>query len=564
MEKVKASWPLWLSLLIIFLIFSPIVGADFFPIDDAGMVHDIQSRTQWNLKSLFFRDTSTGLYYRPLTYTTYLWDHFWFNADPAVMHFENLFYHLLNSLWIYLICGLLLEKESKHRAFYCAVAALLFGVHPLVTESVSWVSGRTDLLAGFFLLGATFCLLKYKLTRRWPWIMAALATSFMALLCKEAAIAFSPAFLLILAADSDNPAAVKHKRRYYVLLCLVVAALTVTAFVLMRGLDYSNNNSRIGLTLQYISNSPWHSLWLVMRGIGFYLKKMLLPWPLNFAIVDVDPVYELLAIPFVLLCLWLLVRNRLRSAVFLTGLVLLTPPLAMVFGQVAWTPFAERYLYLPLGLMVPATLAGLAGLRMGEALFKYTQVVLLLMILFFAMTSLRRAWQWSEPMRILADTAKKSPYAIRINYVYGTALGALGRYDEAIVQLKKTSHYASYGFDEKADVFLVELYREMKKSSEAVDVALKLLEKKNGRSLQAVDQLLAISREFPVEKSNLLIQVDALLKKHATPELYLLAAMLYENNNNATSQNYYVIAAQAAIAEMQGDDVLKRLAQRRH
>lgn len=560
MEKIKTNWPLWLSLLIIFLIFSPIIGADFFPIDDAGMVRDIQSRTQWNLKSLFFRDTSTGLYYRPLTYTTYLWDHFWFNANPAVMHVENLFYHLLNSLWVYLICGLLLAKDNRYRTFYCALAALLFGIHPLVSESVSWVSGRTDLLAGFFLLAATFCLLKYKLTRSWLWIPAALATSFMALLCKEAAIAFSPAFLLILAADSDNPAAVKHKKRYYVLLCLVVAALTVAAFVLMRGLDYSNNNSRIGLTLQYISNSPWHSFWLVMRGIGFYLKKMLLPWPLNFAIVDVDPLYELLAIPFVLLCLWLLVRNRLRSAVFLIGLILLTPPLMMVFGQVAWTPFAERYLYLPLGLVVPATVAGLASIKVPEVYFNYVRMSLILVVLVFGGTSLHRAWQWSDPGRILADTAEKSSSATRVNYVYGTYLGALGHYDKAIEQLKKTSRQSSRGYDEQADIYVIELYREMKKAEEASELALELLDKKKGRSLKAVDQLLNISSEFSVGSSNLLAQIDDLTQKHQTPELYLLTATLRENNHNPSAENYFVIAAQAAMADMQSDDVLKRLA----
>lgn len=560
MEKVKANWPLWLSLLIIFLIFSPIIGADFFPIDDAGMVRDIQSRTSWNLKNLFFRDTSTGLYYRPLTYTTYLWDHFWFNASPAWMHFENLFYHLLNSLWVYLICGLLLTKENQNRAFYCAVTALLFGVHPLVTESVSWVSGRTDLLAGFFLLAATFCLLKYKLTRSWLWIPAALATSFMALLCKEAAIAFSPAFLLILAADSDNPAAVKHKKRYYVLLCLVVAALTVAAFVLMRGLDYSNNNSRIGLTLQYISNSPWHSLWLVMRGIGFYLKKMLLPWPLNFAIVNVDPLYELLAIPFVLLCLWLLVRNRLRSAVFLTGLILLTPPLVMVFGQVAWTPFAERYLYLPLGLVVPATVASLAGTRGIDVYFNYLRLALILVVLVFGGTSLHRAWQWSDPGRLLADTAEKSPYATRVNYVYGTYLGSLGRYEDAIEQLKKTSRQSSRGYDERADNYVIELYREMNKFEEAGELALKVLDQMKGRSLQVVDQLLLIYSESSVDSNALLAQVDDLTEKHQTPEFYLLSATLRENNHNPSAENYYVIAAQAAMADMQSDDVLKRLA----
>ena len=106
---------------------------------------------------------------------------------------------------------------------------------------------------------------------------------------------------------------------------IVCGAGLVLLYVLLRKYAYSSHAARIGMTLKFIFNDLDHTLFVFFRDFGFYMKKMFWPFPLNFAIVEVDPLYELLAVPVVLLCCLLAIRRTLISAVFLAGVVMLTP-----------------------------------------------------------------------------------------------------------------------------------------------------------------------------------------------------------------------------------------------
>ena len=71
-----------------------------------------------------------------------------------------------------------------------------------------------------------------------------------------------------------------------------------------------------------------------------------MPLPLDFTIKEVDPLYELLALPFLLLCFLVVFKRTLLSALFAAGILLITPSLLIAFGNIAWMPYAERYVYV--------------------------------------------------------------------------------------------------------------------------------------------------------------------------------------------------------------------------
>ncbi len=108
--------------------------------------------------------------YFPLTDLTYMVEwHFYGKDFPQGFHFDNVLLQIINVLLIFFALRMLLMKISTLQvpgtssqknagsvhetplltAFF---TALLFAVHPLMAENVSWLSGRKDLLLMMFYL----------------------------------------------------------------------------------------------------------------------------------------------------------------------------------------------------------------------------------------------------------------------------------------------------------------------------------------------------------------------------------------------------------------------------
>jgi tetratricopeptide (TPR) repeat protein len=87
-------------------------------------------------------------YYRPLVLASFRFDRA-LGGDAQQFHFTNVFVHLV-------ACALLafVARRLGASGGAAVLAALVWGLAPRLTESVAWVSGRTDVFAGAFALGA--------------------------------------------------------------------------------------------------------------------------------------------------------------------------------------------------------------------------------------------------------------------------------------------------------------------------------------------------------------------------------------------------------------------------
>jgi hypothetical protein len=86
-------------------------------------------------------------YYRPLQIASYKIDYLIWQFNPFGFHLTNIFIHLVNSFLFYaIVFGL---SSSLAAAFF---AGLIFSIHPLFSEPVNYISSRSDLLLGLFLL----------------------------------------------------------------------------------------------------------------------------------------------------------------------------------------------------------------------------------------------------------------------------------------------------------------------------------------------------------------------------------------------------------------------------
>lgn len=137
-----------------FSLYAPNLNNRLFWDDDDWIVNNpsVQSVSWDNIKFIFSHDTLAGIglrsnYYRPFLFLTFMANYAVSGIKPIVFHLTNNFLHILNAILIFL----LLEKVIKKRRA-AVLAALLFLIHPLQTEAVTYVSGRGDPLSVFFML----------------------------------------------------------------------------------------------------------------------------------------------------------------------------------------------------------------------------------------------------------------------------------------------------------------------------------------------------------------------------------------------------------------------------
>lgn len=153
-------WLPWAVLVLVAIGFVRCLGFDFVNWDDdlhvlsnpAVLGHGT-ARDVWLTPSLG--------YAIPITLATYRLEYLLVGATPWLYHLTNLLLHLA-------VCGLVyvVGRRVGLGIRGASVAMLAFGLHPVVVEPVSWVSGRKDLLAAGLALAATLCFLAGSARRR--------------------------------------------------------------------------------------------------------------------------------------------------------------------------------------------------------------------------------------------------------------------------------------------------------------------------------------------------------------------------------------------------------------
>ncbi|MDQ1272417.1 MAG: hypothetical protein QG591_1047, partial [Planctomycetota bacterium] len=136
-----------------------------FVYDDIEVIEDNYFiRSLQNVPKVFSKDffhLSHELSYRPVVTLSYFADYAIWRLNPFGYHLTNVVLHTINSVLIYSLILLLIRVRSV--AF---LSAVIFSIHPCVTEAVNAVSYREDIFVALFSLLSCLCLIKSN--RRYP------------------------------------------------------------------------------------------------------------------------------------------------------------------------------------------------------------------------------------------------------------------------------------------------------------------------------------------------------------------------------------------------------------
>jgi hypothetical protein len=132
-------------------------------------------------------------FYRPLLGFSYLADYALYGVNAAGYYLTNILMAALAGIFLYFIAKALVPGIDQDRANALALtSALMFVASPLHCEDVCWISGRADLLAAPFFLGALLCAIFARdwTTGKinWRFYLLSLVAFAFSLMSKEAAV----------------------------------------------------------------------------------------------------------------------------------------------------------------------------------------------------------------------------------------------------------------------------------------------------------------------------------------------------------------------------------------
>ncbi|MSP56429.1 MAG: hypothetical protein EXR69_12620 [Myxococcales bacterium] len=352
--------------------------------------------------------TDTSGYWRPLTTLSFYADVALFGFQPAWAHLHSLGWHLLCTGLLGALVG------RRHGAARGALASMILGIHPVVSEAVVWIAARNDLLAAAFVLGALLVTDKSGgpasgLRARGAAIRP-IAVGFCALgaaLSKESSVLL-PLLLVLWIVAHDGLAGARLRWR------------EVAASALGLGVAFGLRQLAVVGTLTDFHRVPLQDPLALLAAIARMLGWISWPWPLTgtatLYLPHPEPIVWVSA-AVTLAAAGVATQRAPRFALALLGFTL-TAAAPMTAALYVYGTLGERYLYLP--MVGVATLAA-AQVRLTPAPLGVTALWAAGALL----TLHVRLPDWVSPTTFFEAAVRRAPDSFSWN-LYGVDLAKQG------------------------------------------------------------------------------------------------------------------------------------------
>jgi len=372
--------------------------------------------------------------FRPLVNASYAFDRLLWGYTPAGYHLTNLALHVAVVVLLYVWTRKLVEDsgaelDSRGPAF---VSAACFAVHPVQTEAVGYVSGRSEVMCAVFFISALLLSRRAILTQHRVAAALAIGCGILALASKETAIVLPVVFLAYdwLLRPGADAVRVRRLWRVFVPLCLVLALGGMYRLSMLKTSSAGLSSAVLNAETQAIV------IWRYVR---------LLVWPSGQSIMHsvhrvttvADPL-ALIAVLAIALAIALALRIRRSHPVVALGIlwffVVLAPSSSVIPLREG---MAEHRVYLAsAGFFI--TIAGVLQLswrRLSDRGWFPRLAFAVLMVVLCLLTARRNA-VWSDPITLWAEATLHAEGMWEPHYALADSLREEGQCGEAISEYR--------------------------------------------------------------------------------------------------------------------------------
>jgi hypothetical protein len=375
--------------------------------------------------------------WRPATRFSYALTHALFGFSKPAFHLTNIIIHIINTLLVFEIAFLLATRwiPSFAPAYFGFAAAAIHAVHPLYTEAVTYISGRSSSLCALFYFSCLFFVIRGLDSRsmawRTAWFCAAGVAGVGAWAAKEEAITlpFAVAILLLLSG---------YRKPAIGLIVLPIAVVAirwhqVAGLFRMSAANQTLVNAGLGSPVQAAS----FMLSVIKAAVFYYLSRFVLPFTQS-----IDPYFRpvqslfepgfLIAAAVIAALVAVAWHFRFKQPLVTFSIAaLLASPLLAYAAIPLPDVVAEHRVYIS-GLGIDLLFA---WILMQAGRLKWHLFVCLTISLFAA--TLMRNFVWKTEVRLWQNAETGAPNLVRPHLNLGVALQLDGRDDLAVLQYQQ-------------------------------------------------------------------------------------------------------------------------------
>lgn len=408
----------------------PFIWDDYQLIFDSPRVQELKPLSVYWGSAFWTRgdiEPSGRNYYRPLAIYSLALDHAVHGENPGGYHITNALFHAANTL---LLFGLLRRRQLE--SVQAGLLALSWGLFPRLTEAAAWISGRTDVLAGFFVLLALFLAGRKQTWTRW----AAAVSALFGLFAKEVAAA------ALVGVAVNEWFASRDEKLQSRLLRLIPTASAALIYLVMRlgAMGTGINTNNLSWPERIVSG---------FEALGRYVFMLVDGWQPVIQIGFLGaPSWRHIALGAFTLCAalaWIAWRARKLDADRLSALAVLSVSLGLVLHIVPITVnivAADRFMYVPLAALI-LLLAPLARRPLKHPAL----IAIAVVCLTYGVTTFRRARVWADEVDFWTtayweERDHNATSRLELGNVYGRA--GLHTYAIALYMSPDTGDYQNY------------------------------------------------------------------------------------------------------------------------
>jgi tetratricopeptide (TPR) repeat protein len=416
MKKISIKY-IWVNLLIIaaagFMIYSNTIKSEFHFDDLTSIVIRPRITTFKTFSNFnYWVDISN----RPVSDLTFAVNYHFGQFNVIGYHLVNILLHILNAWLVYLLILKLLsfrkfidQRITNNKYLVALFAALLFLVHPIQTQAVSYVVQRMTSLSALFYLTAVYLYIlgrlefveKQRKFRSLILLFLACFSGLLGVLSKQDAITFPAAFILVelfFIRDKNGKPCRKYLITIISILCLLVLAIFISGY--------------LPTETDTISRKDY--LLTQFRVIVKYIQLLFLPISQN---VDYDfkisstfwnlPVLGSFLLIMALIALSVMLYRKKRVISFGILWFFLTMSVSTSIFPIGDVIFEHR-LYLPL-MGFSIAVVYILVFFLAEKRRKLLLILLTLIILVYAGATYKRNYIWNSEYGLWKDVITKSP-----------------------------------------------------------------------------------------------------------------------------------------------------------